>query len=139
MPSDTYRYFTTGAFQFGVSMREFYIASIAEAGLHVESLAWVTHFHSFPEHELGNGSIVDLGRPWMEGSMHHHFLVSWPYSIDRRAAICATPSGDVTYLWLIPIAESEARFARQNGVEALEDLLEKNEVDPADPYRKAVV
>ncbi|MFJ8113921.1 suppressor of fused domain protein [Streptomyces sp. NPDC096132] len=139
-PGDSYIYLSTGAF--GVSdesLREFFIMSPTESPRHVETLAMVAHYHSFPQHRLNHGSVLDIGRPWMEGSENRHLLVSWPYSLDRRAAVCMADGKEITYLWLIPISAEEARFARDFGTEALEERLEDSGVNLLDPLRVSTV
>ncbi|MFD4698205.1 suppressor of fused domain protein [Streptomyces niveus] len=137
---DSYMYLSTGVF--GIdddSMREFFIMSPTESPRHVETLAMVAHYHSFPQHRLSHGSVLDIGRPWMEGSENRHLLVSWPYSLDRRAAICTAEGKEITYLWLIPISVKEATFARESGTEALEERLEGSGVNVLDPLRASTV
>ncbi len=99
----------------------------------------VAHFHSFPERALYPGVVVNLGRPWTEGSSYEHLLVSWPHPLDLRVASCDTDLGEVTFLWLVGISESEARFASDHGVESLEDRLEEAGVNLFDPLRREVV
>lgn len=69
-------------------MLEFYIDSPVESPLHVETLAMVARYHSFSQHRLSHGSVLNIGRPWVEGSEKSHLLVTWPYNLDRRAAVC---------------------------------------------------
>ncbi|WP_236240480.1 suppressor of fused domain protein [Streptomyces sp. CC228A] len=128
-----------GAFSVADPMREFFIMSPVESPRHVETLAMVAHFHSFPQHHLGHGSVMDIGRPWIEGSEHQHLLVSWPYALDPRAATYASGKEEVTYLWLVPISADEADFARRKGTEALEDRLEGSGVNLVDPARVSTV
>lgn len=138
-PGQSWIYFSVGAFDAPTGApHEFYIQAPSESWSHVETLALVSHFHSFSEHALSAGSIVDIGRPWAEGSSFHHLLVSWPHSLDVRVGSCATGVGDLVFLWLVGISEAEARFARERGVEALEDLLEESQVNLLDPVRVSV-
>ncbi|MER5218454.1 suppressor of fused domain protein [Streptomyces sp. NPDC002838] len=139
-PGDSYIYLSAGAF--GVDdeeMREFFIMSPTESPRHVETLAMVAHYHSYPQHRLSHGSVLDIGRPWMEGSENSHLLVSWPYALDRRAAICMTEGKEITYLWLIPISAEEAELAKVSGTEALEERLEGSGVNLLDPLRMSTV
>ncbi|MER5294881.1 suppressor of fused domain protein [Streptomyces pharetrae] len=139
-PGDSYLYLSTGAFAVDEEpMREFFIMSPAESPRHVETLALVAHYHSFPQHRLSHGSVLDIGRPWAEGSENRHLFVSWPYSLDRRAAVCMAGGQEITYLWLIPISAEEARFAREAGTEALEERLEGSGVNLLDPLRASTV
>lgn len=139
IPAQGYIYFSVGAFEAGDSKWEFFIKAPAESARHVETLAMISHYHSFPEHNLHPGSIVDIGRPWAEGSSFRHLMVSWPHSLDVRAAACMTSAGEVTFLWLVAISENEAEFAYRQGVERLEDKLESSGVNVIDPFRESVV
>ncbi|MGJ5890787.1 suppressor of fused domain protein [Streptomyces niveiscabiei] len=137
---DSYMYLSVGAFGVdGETMSEFFVMSPTESPRHVETLAMVAHYHSFPQHRLSHGSVLDIGRSWVEGSMNHHLFVSWPYSLDRRAATCMAGGKEITYLWLIPISAEEARFAREVGTEALEERLEDSGVNLLDPLRNSTV
>ncbi|MFE6308097.1 suppressor of fused domain protein [Nocardiopsis sp. NPDC057823] len=135
-----YVYATVGAFEVDEhAMREFFILSPVESPRHVETLAMVSHYHSFFQHRLHHGSVLDLGRPWIDGSAGHHIFVSWPYVLEEGQDICRTSMGDVTYLWLIPIFKNEAKFIKNKGAEAFGDLLEESGVDLVDPRRLSVV
>ncbi|MFC7584392.1 suppressor of fused domain protein [Nonomuraea antimicrobica] len=139
-PGHGYMYFSVGAFASSAEPGwEFFIKAPTDSMRHVETLAVVAHYHAFPQHRLSPGSIVDLGRPWSEGSEHRHLLVSWPHSLDTRTATCATALGEITFLWLVAISESEAAFARRFGVDPLEDRLESAGVNVIDPLRESVV
>jgi len=119
-------------------MREFFIESPVESPRHVETLAMVAHYHSFEQHRLAHGAILDLGRPWLEGSTNQHVLVAWPYVLDPRQASCTTALGAVEYLWLVPVSEAEAQLARADGAEKLEERLESSGVNLLDPRRESV-
>lgn len=137
---DGYLYLSVGAFDVGEEpMREFFIMSSAESPRHVETLAMVAHYHSSPRHRLTHGSVLNIGRPWAEGSDKSHLLVSWPYSLDARSAVCTVGGKGITYLWLIPISAKEANFAKRVGVERLEERLEGSGVDLLDPLRVSTV
>src|SRR4051812_17576719 len=51
---------------------EFLILSPEETPRHVETLAMVTYFHADPRYGLTEAAIVDIGRPWLEGSAADH-------------------------------------------------------------------
>ncbi|MFI6784158.1 suppressor of fused domain protein [Micromonospora sp. NPDC050276] len=139
-PGFGYVYLSVGAFEApSAPPYEFFLMAPAESWSHVETLAMVAHFHSFPEHSLRPGSLVDLGKPWTEGSKFHHLLVSWPHPFDPRVATCDTARGEVMFLWLVAISEQEAQFSRTYGVELLEDRLEASGVNLLDPFRGSVI
>lgn len=135
-PADPYLYLSAGAFTVADGpMREFFIMSPTESPSHVETLAMAAHFHSFPQHRLNHGSVLNIGRPWLAGSPNSHLLVSWPYSLDPAVATWQA----ITYLWLIPISSEEASFAKEAGIEALEERLEASEANLLDPSRVSTV
>lgn len=88
---------------------------------------------------LSHGSVLDIGRPWAEGSENRHLLVSWPYSLDKRAAFCMAEGNEITYLWLVPISAERAKYATEAGTEALEERLEGSGVNLLDPSRASTV
>lgn len=45
----------------------------------------------------------------------------------------------IAWLMAVPISESEWEYARRNGTDALEDVLEENEADIWDIYRESVI
>lgn len=138
-PGSSYIYLSVGAFSVGSEqMREFFIMSPVESPRHVETLAMVAHFHSRQAHRLKHGDVLDIGRPWLEGSDNQHLLVSWPYALDAGAATCIVGGDEIIYLWLVPISNSEAQLVRESGSGALEERLEKNGVNVLDPKRQSV-
>lgn len=115
---------------------EFLILSPSESPRHVETLAMVASFHaSYP---LSIGQTVNIGRPWMDGSAADHLLVSLPYPYGPKLEHCDAPGRHMQLLWLVPITEAEARYIRERGLEALEQLLEQGNVDVIAPGRGSV-
>jgi hypothetical protein len=119
--------------------QEFILLSPTESPAHVETLAMVASYHADARYRLSVGRVVDIGRPWMEGAAADHLLVSLPYPYGPSLEHCEVPDGHVQVLWLVPITEPEARYARDHGVEALEQLLEDTGVDVMDPQRRSLV
>jgi hypothetical protein len=141
-PEDEWVYVTVGAWdeaQEDAHGLEFLLQSRSENPLNVELLAMVGYLHSDPRYRLGLGSIVDIGRPWAEGSASDHLFVALPYSYGPTLENCLHPDRHIRFLWLVPITSREADFARSNGLPALEDLLEKSQLDMIDPERPSVV
>jgi Suppressor of fused protein (SUFU) len=139
--NDPWLYVTFGAseVQPDGERTEFFLLSPVETPRHVESLAMVAYFHADPTYGVTEGKILDIGRPWLEGSDADHLLASKPLPYAPDFEWCRTGAGDVRFLWLVPITRAEAAFARQHGVEALEDALEDSGVDVMDAERPAVV
>lgn len=120
---------------------ELFVLSPVEEVLHVELLAMLAHYGCEPTRpEIGLHSILNLGRPWLEGSACEHLLISLPYTLGPRVEWMESEGEPKTrILWLLPITAQEAAFARQHGVEALEQEFDRHKINPVDPNRPSVV
>ena len=118
---------------------EFVIQSPVEHAMHVESLAMVANFYADPRYNLHLGSVINIGRPWLEASSCDHFLVSLPYPWGPQLEHLACEGIGVRLLWLCPITAAEAAYARKYGAEALEQLFERDAIDSLDIDRKSIV
>lgn len=119
---------------------EIFILSPCEEALHVELLAMIAHYCYDPKLNLGLHSILDIGRPWIEGSTCDHLLISLPFTIGPRLEWLKPQDGEVVrFLWALPITKNEAEFARRNDVESLEQLFDEHRINSVDPLRKSVV
>lgn len=67
---------------------EFVVVSPVEEALHVELLSWLVNYHADSQTGLGIGSIVDIGRPWLENSLCDHLLIAAPYFVSPRVGSC---------------------------------------------------
>lgn len=67
-----------------------------------------------------------------------HVLFSPPYLWEDKLETLKFEDKTVDWVLAIPITEKELQYREQHGTEALEDLLEKNEVDIFDLNRKSV-
>ena len=114
--TDPWVYATIGAWQAGESWGEeleFLLLSPSESPRHVATLAMVANFHADAEHRLSVESVIEIGRPWMEGSVADHLLVALPYEHGPKLEHVRLDSGEVRYLWLVPISPGEADFAKR--------------------------
>jgi hypothetical protein len=71
-------------------------------------------------------------------TMEHLYFTApsqWP-DLDTNLEL---PSRKVTWLWAIPISETESRFVAEHGGDRFESLLEKAEADVFDINRASVV
>lgn len=138
-PGDPWIYVSIGTslVRQGVGL-EFFIISPVESMLHVETLAMVAHFHSFDVHALDVGSTLNLGRPWLPGSLFDHMVVALPYPYGPRLEIASNVTNGARFLWLVPISKSESLFIKSRGFDNFEDLIEASEVNILDPQRKTV-
>lgn len=123
-----------------VGRLEVFVLSPKEEALHVELLAMVAHFCADPKLSLDLYSILDIGRPWIEGGSCNHLLISLPYTVGPRLEWMKPQDGEaVRFLWALPITKAEAGFARRNDVESLEQLFDEHRINPVDPGRASVV
>lgn len=107
---DPWIYATVGAFEASAEQVEFVLIADAEDVMHVETLTIITHFHS-TRRALTEGSVVNLGRPWIEGAPEDYIAVT---------ASDLSDAGDVRYLTLTPITREQAASVRTNGISVLE-------------------
>lgn len=120
---------------------EFALLSPIESPAHIETLAMLANLHADEDRAVAPGSIIDIGRPWMDGATCDHLLVSVPYPLGSRFEHLAVPRSTIRirFLWLMPITGDEAAFARAVGVEALEQRFEDLGVDCLDRRRGSVL
>jgi hypothetical protein len=118
---------------------ELFLLAPDENPLHVELLAMAAHFHADPKYRLQIGSVIDIGRPWIEGSRCEQLLVSLPYPYGPDLERCTIGELIIRYLWLVPITPAEAGLARRDGADALERIFEANDVDLLAPNRPSLV
>jgi hypothetical protein len=137
-------YVSVGASDFHCSEKryglEFVMIAPDDNARHIETLAIVSHFYASENHNLDQGCILNLGRPWLENSACSHLLLSRPYILGPEFEWCPTALLPLhRFLWLRPITEKEAAFGYSKGVESLEQLFDKNEIEFADVNRRSVV
>ncbi|TWG20084.1 suppressor of fused protein SUFU [Micromonospora taraxaci] len=114
------------------------MSSVA-ADMHSETLAMVSHFHSFEAHQLDVGSVINIGRPWMPGSHMDHLLVSLPYPYGPELEWAPAEAGGARFLWLLPIYKSEADFIKRETLDEFESMLDAEGVNVLDPNRHPIV
>jgi hypothetical protein len=143
-PGDPWVYATNGAAAAigeGEDGAEYVVLAPAADPVLVEMLAALATVNAEPDRRLGVGSIVALGRPWTGTSAARNLLVLPPYVFGPGFEVYA-PAGEdrrIVVLWLVPITSSEARFVRLQGAQAFEELMQRTEVNVADPRRAAIV
>jgi hypothetical protein len=119
---------------------EFFLLSPEETARHVETLFMVSYFQKTQAHKLGPGSTVNLGHGWLDQPSLERMLVSLPYPLGpdfEWARLSDTLK--IRYLWLMPVTSDEVAFVKQYGLEALEQGLEKAQIDILAPLRPSVV
>ncbi|MFF3565724.1 suppressor of fused domain protein [Streptomyces sp. NPDC002574] len=117
---------------------EFFIMSPVASEVHSETLAMVSHFHSFEAHRLSVGSVVNLGRPWMPGSLMDRLLVSLPYPYGPELEWAPAEAGGAQFVWLLPIHQSEAEFIKRGSLDEFESRMDAEGVNILDPTRKSI-
>lgn len=99
----------------------------------------VANLHADARYRLHLGKIINIGRPWIDGASCDHLLVSLPYLLGPKFEYLRVLDLSIRFLWLLPITQSEASYARTHGVEALESVFERTAFDTLDPTRNSVV
>ncbi|WP_145785048.1 suppressor of fused domain protein [Micromonospora taraxaci] len=138
---DAWVYVTVGSSVQGSAVDgiEFFVMSSVAADMHSETLAMVSHFHSFEAHQLDVGSVINIGRPWMPGSHMDHLLVSLPYPYGPELEWAPAEAGGARFLWLLPIYKSEADFIKRETLDEFESMLDAEGVNVLDPNRHPIV
>jgi Suppressor of fused protein (SUFU) len=102
-------------------------------------LTIIAHYHFSSSDNLNLWHTVNFGMPWYIGSECTFGFISLPYLEGPELEVFKDNNDITSFYWLIPITESERDFKKLNGVEALEDLFEKNNFNYLDPFRKSLV
>lgn len=103
----------------------------------VELLTIVACYH-FNEVTLGLHHRINFGEPWIDSSKCTRGFVSLPYLDGPKFETICLKETHVSFLWLIPITESEAGIVDVEGVEELESRFEKQKIQYLDPNRESV-
>ncbi len=116
---------------------EFMLLAPTDEPAAVETLTAVVRRHLFSP--LDAGEILDLGRSWHGEGACTHLLACPPYAYSASLEHLELDGLAVRVLWMVPITEREAAFARAEGVEALEQRLQDHAVEFLDARRASVV
>jgi hypothetical protein len=68
-----------------------------------------------------------------------HVLFVSPFLWEGELETVTFPDKTVAWLMAVPISDREAEYARRNGSEALETLMEEKEVNDFDPDRPSLI
>ena len=140
-PSDAWCYVSNGARDISIhgDRQEYCLLAQSDDEAHREILAMVASYHASARYGgVHLGRVLDIGQPWTRGATCDHLLVSLPYPFGPRFEhVPSEPP--VRVLWLLPITKREAELARDDGVEALEQLFERLAIDTLDPRRRSAV
>jgi hypothetical protein len=117
---------------------ELHLFSPVKADSHVELLTAIAHYHLTGEY-LNLGHTVNFGRPWLLTSKCDHGLVSLPYLDGPRLEWLEQTGKKTRFLWLIPVTQDEAQYAKSQGLENLGSRFEASNFDYLNPERPSVV
>lgn len=116
---------------------ELFVLSPVETDAHLELLGVIAHYHRH-EARLDHGHTVNIGRPWLPGSICDHALISLPYLDGPAVELARIDGRAVRCLWLIPITPAEREYKKANGLEALELLFDDGKLDYANAGRSSL-
>lgn len=102
-----------------------------------ELLTAIAHYHRTGK-SLGIWDTVNFGRPWLGTSLCDHGLISLPYLDGPALEWFNLGELQARFLWLVPITHSEVVYARREGVEKLEERLERTKFNYLDASRGPV-
>jgi hypothetical protein len=118
---------------------EFALSTNAADLRHVEVLTMLAYYHAGLESQrLDVGHTAPIGEPWTPGSLCEFVLISLPYAYGPELETCSWDNGHVRTLTALPITTAEHALKINQGVEELEQLLEKAAADFANPQRPSV-
>ncbi len=118
---------------------EFFIIAREDDPQHLETLSMLASFHADERYRLDVGSVVNIGDPWLPGSLCDHLLISLPYPYGPKLEWLKLSDVCVRFLWALPITAREAAFAELNGFKALEEKFEATKLDYSNGHRHSVV
>ncbi len=119
--------------------QEFMLMAPGEDMRHVAQISRAIDAALAAGQPLEQGAIVPLGRPWIEGGVADHLLVTLPYPFGHALECCELGLVTVRYRWLLPITRAETDYCREHGVEALEQRFESAAMDFMAANRGSVV
>lgn len=115
--------------------KEFVISSPVETHEHIETLVMLASacFNKVVDAHIGK--VINIGRPWLEGSQFSNLLISLPYPYGRKLEIMDA----IQFLWLLPISDKEKEFLYPHSLDELETLFDEYGIDYLNPNRKSVI
>lgn len=118
---------------------EFYLLARGDVEAAVRLVSMVAQIHADPRYPLSLGQVVEVGHPWLPGSLCDHLLVNLPGPFGDEFEWSSTPERTARLIWLLPITTPEAELARERGFGALQEKLGTAEIDPTDTQRPSAV
>jgi hypothetical protein len=115
---------------------EFFALSPRQDARLVELVTMVAHYHR--TEKLGPFHMFPIGQPWLDDASCDAFLVSLPYLFGTALERLDAESNSARFLWLLPITEAERQFAKNHGVDALEERFDQAKLEYWDLARRSV-
>jgi len=116
---------------------ELFVFSPAPSHSLVELLTYCASYHRNGLH-LNIHHTVNIGQPWIGGSICDHGFISFPYLDGPDLEIFQFNGHDIHCYWFIPITEKERDYKTEHGCEALEQLFESEQINYLNPNRKCL-
>jgi Suppressor of fused protein (SUFU) len=118
---------------------EFVLCAPAAEPLAARLVAMVANLHGDPRYPMSLGQVLEIGHPWLPGASADHLLVALPGIFDPELEWLSDRERTIRFIWLVPITRSEAEFAKQRGLDALQSLLGAGQADVTRLARASVV
>ena len=118
---------------------EFVLCAPTASDAAAKLVAMVANLHADPRYPMSLGQVLEIGHPWLPGASADHLIVALPTVFDPELEWLSDRDGTARFIWLIPITAREAAFARQKGLNALQEQLGAAQVDVSALVRQSVV
>ncbi|HTO09355.1 MAG TPA: suppressor of fused domain protein [Myxococcota bacterium] len=118
---------------------EFLLCAPARGLEAAKLVAMVANLHADPRYPLSLGQVLEIGHSWLPGASADHLVVALPAVFDPELEWLSDRTATARFIWLLPITSSEAAFAKQRGLEALQSRLGAAQADVAALVRESVV
>jgi hypothetical protein len=118
---------------------EFVLCAPGAEPLAARLVAMVANLHGDPRYPMSLGQVLEIGHPWLPGASADHLLVALPGIFDPELEWLSDRERTIRFIWLVPITRSEAEFAKQRGLDALQSLLGAAQADVTRLARASVV
>ena len=135
---DMWTYATVGMSDTENDSIELHLFSEIENDDLVEILT-VVAYYKLTENKIGLDDTVNFGKSWLPNSNCDYGLISLPYLDGEKLEKLKIDNKQISFYWLIPITKNERDYRWKFGIEKLEELFEKKQINYLDPNRKSLV
>lgn len=118
---------------------EFALWAPSAQPLAAKLVAMVANLHADPRYPMSLGQVLEIGHPWLPGGSADHLIVALPSTFGPEFEWLSDRQRTVRFIWLVPITKSEAGFARERGLDALQERLGAAQLDVAALVRASAV